>query len=397
MRKVLFLSFTLLVGLTDSASAHISPSAAPTPVPIVQPPPMKPFMEPFTGRVTRNRVRIRVGADLNSPIVREVDHSTLLSVVGEDNGFYAIKPPKDIWGYVYRNYILDNVVDGANVNVRLEPSLDGIVLTQLNKGDRIDGKVSPLNSRWLEIQLPQSVRFYVAKDFIEKAGGADLLQRLQARRAEAYQKINDAFQAGQAELQKSLEEVNLEGPLSDLHKVALNYSDLSDEVAQVKRVIAALEESYRQKKLGLLGPQASLPPPPLIEPAPQPQPKPESEKLVGQNSNMHANLSVWYPQEMQLFEEWQAAHPEQTLEDFYAEQRIDAIQMRGVLQPYTRQVKNKPGNYLLISHQDNQPIAYLYSTQVDLQPKVGQIVSVVGLSRPNHNFAFPAFFVVSAE
>jgi hypothetical protein len=43
------------------------------------------------------------------------------------------------------------------------------------------------------------------------------------------------------------------------------------------------------------------------------------------------------------------------------------------------------------------PIAYLYSTQVDLQGKVGQAVTLQAAPRPNHHFAFPAYFVLEAN
>jgi hypothetical protein len=60
-------------------------------------------------------------------------------------------------------------------------------------------------------------------------------------------------------------------------------------------------------------------------------------------------------------------------------------------------MKNKPGDYMLVSQATHAPIAYLYSTKVDLQHNVGQQVTIYGIKRPNYNFAFPAYFVVIAE
>src|ERR1700738_4676135 len=94
--NVLCAYFALILSLnfTSDLTAHpfiavIGPSIQPTQQqPIVQ---LVQGFEPFTGRVTRNRVRIRVGADLNSSIVRELAHSALISVIGEENNFYLIK------------------------------------------------------------------------------------------------------------------------------------------------------------------------------------------------------------------------------------------------------------------------------------------------------------------
>lgn len=329
---------------------------------------------PFTGKTTRNRVRIRTGADLNSSIVREVDQGTMLGVIGEEDTFYVVKPPKDLKGYMYRTYVLDNVVDGAQVNVRLEPSLDAPVIAQLNKGDRVDGNVSAVNSKWMEISLPETMRLYIAKEFVENVGPVDLLHAAHTRKQEASEFVNHAYLACQAELQKPAAEVSLERPLADLQQAAATYTDLPEEASRARNYAQVISESYAQKT--------------------------KSSEEVGASDASNGSLeamSGWFPNEAKLFEQWLSQNPEKTMDDFYLAQRENAVQLRGILQPYTRPVKNRPGNFLLISHHDHQPIAFLYSTQVDLQSKVGGVVSLVATTRPNNNFAFPAFFVISAE
>ena len=71
--------------------------------------------------------------------------------------------------------------------------------------------------------------------------------------------------------------------------------------------------------------------------------------------------------------------------------------LKGILEPYHRNVKNRPGDYVLINPSTKLPIAYLYSTKVNLQRKVGQAITVQGLARPHNNFAFPAYFILSVE
>lgn len=281
--------------------------------------------DPFTGRISRNRVRMRSGPDLNSPILRELEQGNLVEIVGEQEGFYAIKPPTDLKGYVYRTYILDNVVDGENVNIRLEPTLEAPIIAQLHKGDRVEGKVTPSNTKWLEIALPNSVHFYIAKDFVKKASPQDVAAKTAPPKPSA----------------ETPAEIPVERTTNVITPVTPSEDAASDAPEQ--------------------------------------------------------RMSGWIPQENKLYQEWLVEHPGGSPHDFYTEQRADAVQLRGIIQPYLRPVKNRPGNFLLLNHETHQPIAFLYSTQIDLQPKVDKLVTLVGVPRPNHNFAYPAFFVMTAE
>ncbi len=40
----------------------------------------------------------------------------------------------------------------------------------MNKGEHVEGHISPINNKWLQVKLPDNVRFYVATDFIENVG-----------------------------------------------------------------------------------------------------------------------------------------------------------------------------------------------------------------------------------
>lgn len=280
--------------------------------------PVQPF-DPFTGKITRNRVRLRAGPDLASPILSELNQGELVGVIGDEDTFYAVKPPKEIKAYIYRTYVLANTVDGTQVNVRSEPSLEAPIIAQLNKGDVVEGKVSAVDGQWLEIALPKQVKFYIAKDYIQKAGPAELYD------------LSTAEQPQQTTIQQP--------------------------------------------------PQQTL-----VESAAQPD--------TETPQNIEA-LAAWLPNETKLFQEWLADHPQGSMDDWYSEERQEAVQLRGLVQGYPHQIRNKPGNYLLINHLDNQPIAFLYSTQVDLKSEIGQVVTLVALPRPNNNFAFPTFFVVS--
>ena len=51
--------------------------------------------EPFTGKITKNKVRMRLQPNLEASILAELTRDDLLNVVDENNEFYVILPPPD--------------------------------------------------------------------------------------------------------------------------------------------------------------------------------------------------------------------------------------------------------------------------------------------------------------
>src|SRR5262249_24708062 len=84
--------------------------------------------KPFTEKIVRNKVRLRLQPNLESKILREFNKGDLLIVMADKGDFYAVKPPVDFKGFIFRTFVLDNVVEGNRVNVRLEPDLEAIVI-----------------------------------------------------------------------------------------------------------------------------------------------------------------------------------------------------------------------------------------------------------------------------
>lgn len=130
---------------------------------------------------------------------------------------------------------------------------------------------------------------------------------------------------------------------------------------------------------------------------PPPAPRPAYQETTTY-ANTNGAMSYWQDAEQQLFQNWMNAHdPAATMGDFYNDQSKNAVILQGVIEPYQRAVKNKPGDFLLVSPSSRLPIAYLYSTQVNLQDKVGQEIVIQAVPRDNHNFAYPAYYVISAH
>lgn len=373
----------------------------------------KPFTA-FTGRTLRNKVRIRLQPSLDAPILREINKGDLFIVVGETEDFYAVEAPSDVKGYVFRTFVLDDTVEGSRVNVRLEPNLDAPVIAQLQSGDKVHGQVSPLNSKWLEIDPPQATRFYIAKDYVEKIGDANLKLALDHKREEGTQLLNTTFAASQTELRKPWNQINLEIINENLNKVIKNYPEFPEIQGKAKELLGMIQESYFQKKMEYL--EALSKNTDLINA----HNKELSDKLVAQEQRIQElqesvtteenqtsspsstinpidKMNSWLPVENQLYETWAEIHENQPISAFYELETQNAKTIKGVLQPYDRSVRNKPGDFVLLNPATRIPVAYLYSTQVNLYNYAGKEVTLKVSPRDNNHFAYPAYFVLSVE
>ena len=169
--------------------------------------------------------------------------------MGEDDDFYAIRAPADVKGYVFRTYVLDNVIEGNRVNIRLEPNLEAPIIGQLNAGDKVNGQISASNNKWLEIAPPESSRFFIAKEFVEKIGDANLKVVLDKKREDGNRLLNSTLALSQNELNKPWNEINLNEINENLNKLVKDYADFPEIQSKAKELQNTVQESAFQKKL----------------------------------------------------------------------------------------------------------------------------------------------------
>ena len=364
--------------------------------------PAAPF-QPFTGKITRNNVRMRLQPNTDCPIVKELNHHDMVIVIGENDDFYAVRPSNEFKGYVFRTYVLDGIIEGKHVNVRLEPSTDASILGQLNTGDKIEGKVSVLNSKWLEITLPQNIQFYVCKEYVENIGDPSVMEVLLQREDKVEELLLNAKELAGAEMQKPFEHINYSQVMENLQYIINNYLDFPEHVSQAKEQLAEVQETYLHKKLAYLEHKASeldtkkvgfaqVDPPQEIAQVSSPE-----LPILIDSPSLTENHEKWMATEQAIYQKWVANHPGSSLDDFYSEQKRQSVVIKGIIEPYSRSIRNKPGDFILISKATQMPTAYLYSTQLDLKSYVGREITLRVVPRPNHNFAFPAYFVISLE
>lgn len=363
----------------------------------------------FTGKITKNKVRMRLNPSLDSPIIRELNQREMVIVVEEDDEFYAVAPLEDIKAYIFRTYVLDGVVEGHHVNIRLEPTLDSPVIAQLNTGDSVTGRVSPINSKWLEIIPPASTKFYVSKDYLEKVGDANYMAKVNKRKNKVNQLLDTAYMASSSSLKRPFEEVDYEEVVSKYDQLINNYQDFEEQTIRARELLVDFKDQYTKKKIAYLEAKSKS----FID----------SETLQKENSRLNTAYqtqqeklealerqvgnvpertpkaiigATWIPKEETFYETWIEENGERPMREFYRDELAEANTLNGTLQPYTRNVKNKPGDFVLLNS-NNTPIAFLYSTKINLQDYVGQKVSVKGNPRPNNRFAYSAFHVLTLE
>ncbi len=363
--------------------------------------PLKPF-SPFTGKVTRNKVRLRLQPNLEGPILRELAKDELLVIVNEAGEFYVAQPKMDLKGYIFRTYVLDNIVEGNRVNVRLEPSTEAPIVMQLNSGDRVDGSISTQNSKWLEIPLPKDTTFYICKDYVEKIGDSSVMERISKRRQEVNQLLESTESISLVELEKPFQQINLAGITENLKKIINGHSDLPVQTDKAKALLDTIQDKYLAKKIAFLESKNQIVSEIAFQPAQQqapieivqiPQENPDNNLI----SLAEVQKAIWAPAEQTLYTNWLKDHSGKSLEDFYSEQQNEAVTIIGTIEPYDRSVKNKPGDYVVVNKATRIPVAYLYSTLVNLQEKIGQEIEIQAVPRSNNNFAYPAYFAISVE
>ena len=368
---------------------------------------------PFTGKVTRSKVRLRTKPITGKETIwRELNKGDLFVIVNEDGDYYAVQPSKDIKGYIYRSYVIDGVVEGQRVNVRLAPDFDAPTMVQLNTGDRVGGEIVNDNRKWLEIDLPPKSYFYVMKDYIENIGDANLYAKMEAARENAEKILKKASQEGEDQLSKNYNEIDMVPIFAELDQVIALGDEKEDSVQQATNLKKQLNERLLLKKIEYYEKLGSNNPKQLEE-----QNKKLKEELVEQEKRLatmegqigssseksadavNPKMVAWQPVERRHFQIWADARidTDPTIELFYEDQHANAQHLRGRVEIYESHVRNKPGDYFLINSITGSPIAYLYSTQVDLHHYLGRIVTIKAVERPNNHFAHPAYFVLEVE
>jgi len=352
----------------------------------------------FTGKVKEDHTKMRISPNLGSLIVKELSQGQFVLVRNEKGKFYEIDSPEGVKTYIFGSFVLDGTVAGNKVNVRIEPDLHAAVVAVMHSDDKVTGaSVCQKNSRWLEIDPPEQVRFYIEKGSVMNVGGIDKIGLLQAKKRTLKERIQNAESLSNRELCKSFEQIDVE-KISDtwlsIIKQAIDFPELA-EYAQ--RSLHGCQESCLQKRVAYLEAKIShLRDRTDVEATENiANQKGFFEEAENERSFIHDSLKdkEWEKVEENLYATWSMKHYKKTMEDYYASQKSESQTISGFLDSFDDEIKNKPGNYILRDR--NMPVGYVYSTFVDLEKYKGTYVTLFVSSRPNNGFAIPAYFVLS--
>ncbi|MCY3974489.1 MAG: hypothetical protein OXF02_02970 [Simkaniaceae bacterium] len=361
---------------------------------------------PFTGKVIGKHVRMRVAANLEGAIVAELTKDDYVVVRGEKEDFYAVESPTDVKAYVFRGFVIDGIVEGDRVNIRLAPDREAPVIGHLSTGTKVTGTVCENDGRWLEIKVPEDTRFYIAKEYVEYVGNTDM-KAVRDGRKESVRKLFETTRTlARKELLKPFTEMDSERVMYNLRTVINDYIDFPEYVTKATKFLDRFRNEYLLKKVSFLEAEAngkgSLPEAETNKPvcasrresAVRSAP-PDGGSSTGESISLTDRMRVWEPVEQALYLDWSTGHHAKTIRDFYADQKLNSRTMTGIVETYGEPVKSKPGDYLL--KEGNVPVAYLYSTHVNLEEYRGKKVSLSVYPRDNNRFAFPAFYVLSVN
>lgn len=345
----------------------------------------------FTGKIIGNNVRMRIAPDLDSHIVGECLKDDYVVITGEKGEFYSVEPPAEMKAYMFRGFVIDKVVEGDRVNVRLAPDREAPIIGHHSTGTTVNGKICEENSKWLEINFPSETRFYIAKEYIEYAGKPEM-KIVQDKRRNAVKELFETTQTlMQTESLKPFNEIDSERIIHGFQTIINDYADFSVYVNQAIKALAQFQEDYLHRKIAYLENKASK----MLQTVSHVQTSDISNKSTEEFISPTDRMKIWEPIEEALYLSWSAMHHAKTMDDFYQDQKLKSQTISGILEAYREPVKSRPGDYIL--KEKDVPIAYVYSTHINLEELVGKRVVLAVSSRDNNNFAFPAFYVLSAE
>lgn len=352
--------------------------------------------ESFTGKITGHNVRMRLQPSLDAQVFKELDRDDLVLVSGLVDDFYACMPPKGLKGYIFRTYVLDGVVEGTNVFVRLGPDRTSPSIAQLNSGDIVKGVICPQNNKWLEIDIPSDVRFYVAKDYVQKAGDAAFFAKQEARKQDASKTLADIEAALDRELEKPFHKIQLASIHAQLNQFISEHKDMPQAVSQAETIISHMQQLYLTRSVATKNEEIPPATPPATEAPKAPATKTAPTITPPAPAKPVATLS-WQEQETAFVASLVASGKTETPDAFYKQELEKDNTLHGTIKPYNSFISTRPGDFVLLNLKTNLPIAYLYSTKEDLTAWVNKPVTIWVSERPNHNFAFPAYFVLKVE
>jgi len=236
-------------------------------------------------------------------------------------------------------------------------------------------------------------------------GDVAYFHRVEATREHAKTRLEELQSDVAVELRKPFPDINLARQVNELKAIAEQKQDFPEYASRAEDLVKSTQDQYlqlsqsyqaTQKVLARVADEKSK----EVEQKNAQVAMIDSGAPLCQESKGASSKSLSYSleqQEAKLLAQAIEAGNTASSEAFYAAEFRSSDELFGQLIPYDRAVKNRPGDFMLVDAKTKVPLAYLYSSRIDLCPCVGKLVRLLVAKRPNHNFALPAFFVLEVK
>lgn len=125
----------------------------------------------FLGEVNTNNINIRSDANIYSEIICKVNKAERLEIVKEYYEWYRVRLPKSVNLYIKKDFV--NLIDEKsarvnknNVNIRLKPSTNSVIVGKANKDELV--KIIEEEADWYKIEATSNCFGWIYKKFINK-------------------------------------------------------------------------------------------------------------------------------------------------------------------------------------------------------------------------------------
>lgn len=166
---------------------------------------------PFIATITRDRVNIRAGTNLNYEVMYQLNKNDLVRVVDEMDNWYKVRLPEQVLCYIKSDYVEKNEgvgrVKGDSVNIRCGPGQNYTILAQLNKDDKVK-IIKDLNG-WYGIAAPSKVYGYIHKEFVKYYMQEDDYIKQEKKKEELLQRFSRVQKIYDEELKKDIDNIDL--------------------------------------------------------------------------------------------------------------------------------------------------------------------------------------------
>ena len=201
---------------------------------------------PYIGIVTSEKLRVMPRKGTNYREISTLNQNDLVTVLDKNGDWLLVKPPENIPCWISGDFVVDGIVTGNSVNVRQGPGVSFPVLTQVNKGDKLN--VINEDNTWKQISPPESLKAWVSAEFVNYFSNMNNLTSQLNRMEESQQAFNSAKLYATAELKGDPRAIDFDEIKDNYVQIIKKYSDTIYATKALFELKVLKEEQERLEK-----------------------------------------------------------------------------------------------------------------------------------------------------